>query len=122
MTESRIEELRCAALEAFAEHHRAMHGVAPKGLHAWFDSGAILIVARARAASKAAPGRSLTASLAELQHAVVSDVYLHTGELLHPGGRSANAERGLLVLAFERVQTSELVAEASVARPSARPR
>lgn len=120
MTRYPIEKLRCAALTAFGERHRALYGVPPEGLHTWTDAGAILLVARAQAASEPAPGRSLAASLAELQRAVVSDVYLRTGELLHPGGCSANSERGLLVLAFERVRASELVAAAvAAAWPSA---
>lgn len=106
---------------ALRERHLRAFGCAPDGLHAWVDSGAILLVARARAAREATPGHSLLASLAELQHAVVAEVYLRTGELLRPGGRSANSERGLLVFAFERVPARGLVASAApaLARPSA---
>ena len=66
-------------------------------------------------------GYSLLASLAKLQHAVVAEVYLRTGELLRPGGRSANSERGLLVFAFERVPSSALVV-AAAPRATERPR
>jgi hypothetical protein len=116
-----IEALREAAVAALRERHVRAFGCAPAGVHAWVDAGAILLVARARAAREAAPGRSLLASLAELQHAVVAEVYLRTGELLRPGGRSANSERGLLVFAFERVPDGRLVASAApaLARPAA---
>ena len=111
MTEIGIERLRDVVKAAFDAEHRNAHGTAPCALHAWIEGGAILLVARAAAATEPAAGRSLQASLAELQHATVHEVYLRTGELLHAGGRCANAERGLLVLAFERVGAAELVAE-----------
>ena len=118
------EELREAALAALAERHARLFECAPEGLHAWVESGAILLVARARAAREALPGHTLLASLAELQHAVVADVYLQTGELLRPGGRSASSERGLLVFAFERIGAGTLTAavlpkrRASLTEPS----
>ena len=116
MIERRNETLRGAVLNAFADQHRAMHAVAPDALHAVVEGDAILLVARGRAASAASPGHSIAASLAQLQHAVVQDVYLHTGELLKPGGRSVSRERGLLVLAFERRAACELLAEATAGR------
>jgi hypothetical protein len=116
VTERRNEKLRSAVLAAFADQHRAMHEVAPDALHAVVEGDAILLVARSRAASTGPRGRSVAASLAQLQHAVVQDVYLRTGELLHPGGRSASRERGLLVLAFERLAACELLAEATAGR------
>ncbi|MGD0198621.1 MAG: hypothetical protein ABSC56_12050 [Solirubrobacteraceae bacterium] len=110
MNESDSDCLREATLAAFDRQHRAAYGSAPAAMHAWIESGAILVVARAQAALEARADRSLAASLAELQHAILADIYLRTGRLLRPGGRSANSERGLLVLAFERVPASALTA------------
>jgi hypothetical protein len=105
-----MEVLRETAVDALRDSHVKAFGCAPEGLHGWIERGAILLVARGRAARVPAPGRSLLASLAELQHAVAAEVYLHTGELLQPAGRSANGERGLLVFAFERVPATSLLA------------
>jgi hypothetical protein len=116
-----IEDLREAAVAALRKRHLHAYGCLPEGDHAWTDAGAILLVARARAAREAEAGYSLLASLAKLQHAVVAEVYLRTGELLRPGGRSANSERGLLVFAFERVPSSALVV-AAAPRATERPR
>lgn len=123
MGKSQIDTLRDAAVAAFDARHRASYGCEPEALHAWIDAGAILIVARARAATAPAAGCSFAASLAELQDAVVAEVYLRTGVLLRPGGRSANSDRGLLVLAFERASARSLCAARVTARrkPAAGP-
>lgn len=97
---SEAAELECAAVAALALEHPDGR---PPTVRAWIDAAAILIIARCEAARTPASGRSRAASIAKLQHDIAATFYLRTGQLLSPRGRCSDPQRGLLVLAFERV-------------------
>jgi hypothetical protein len=80
-----------------------MYGGAPQATRAWADGNAILLVVRSRAALATDPSESAVGPLEAIQRMVSAIVYRHTGETLRPGGRSADPQRGIAVLAFEHV-------------------
>jgi hypothetical protein len=102
------DALELAATAALNDAHAELYDCPPFAAHARADGGAILVVARCSAARSPAPGRSQAAAVAHLQHQVSASVYLRTGEMLRPCGRSSDRDRGLLVLAFERVPADAL--------------
>jgi hypothetical protein len=101
---SDLEDVASAALTADEQFGR------PVALRAWTDSNAILVIARCGPAAQSGHGRSRLAAVARLQHDIAAAFYLRSGELLRPCGRSADPQRRLLVLAFERMSADSLEA------------
>jgi hypothetical protein len=97
-------KLEHAAVAALDAAHAVFTGSAPLASRAWAEGNALLVVLRGSGLHRR--------ELARLQDTIASSVYLRTGELLRSCGLSADAERDLVVLAFERV-----AAEALAARP-----
>lgn len=97
------DDLGSVAARALGSIHTAMYGGAPQATRAWADGNAILLVVRSRAALATDPSESSVGPLEAIQRMVSAIVYRHTGETLRPGGRSADPQRGIAVLAFEHV-------------------
>jgi hypothetical protein len=102
---SRPEDLGSVAARALGAIYTALYGRAPQATQAWADGDAILLVVRTRAGMAGDASESPVSLLEAIQRMVIAAVYGHTGETLRPGGRSADAGRGLTVLAFEHVPT-----------------
>ena len=90
------------AAEALAEIHSALYGVAPKATRAWTDGDAILLVLRLPTEPAA---HGIEPALTAIQRMVSAAVYRRTGETLRTAGTNLDVQRGLVVLAFERVRT-----------------
>jgi hypothetical protein len=89
------------AAQALADIHSAIYGQPPQATRAWTDGDAILLVMRLApetAAQRAEP------PLASMQRMVGAAVERRTGESLRAASTSVDPERGLIVLAFERVR------------------
>lgn len=95
------ERIGAFAAQALAEIHSALYGVAPKATRAWTDGDAILLVMRLPDESAA---RRSDPPLAAIQRLVGATVYRRTGVALRTAGTNVDAERGLVVLAFERIR------------------
>jgi hypothetical protein len=89
------------AAQALADIHSALYGVAPKATRAWTDGDAILLVMRLPAES---PARRSDPPLTAIQRLVGAAVYRRTGVTLRTAGTNVDAQRGLVVLAFERIR------------------
>jgi hypothetical protein len=91
------------AAQALADIHSAIYGQPPQATRAWTDGDAILVVMRLApdaAAQRAEP------ALASMQRMVGAAVERRTGETLRAASTSVDPERGLVVLAFERVRAA----------------
>ena len=108
------EGLGLATAHALEEIHAAIYGHPPQATHAWTEDEAILVVFRTDSgADVEGEDRDLEneatavaiAPLDSLQRMVIAMVLRRTGETLLPLGQSANARRGLAVLAFEHART-----------------
>jgi hypothetical protein len=110
MNSGGTQDLGAAAAAALPDLHAALYGFAPQETRAWTDSSAILVVVRTDACGVSVPGHSRTSALAELHHAVGDAVFLRSGEMLRARDRRIDAERGLMVLAFERSSADDLAA------------
>jgi hypothetical protein len=95
-------DLERAAESALTAGHAALDAGAPLASRAWADGAALLVVVRG--------SRLRSRQLAALQDSIADSVYLRTGEMLRPCGLSADAERDLVVLAFERIRADTLAA------------
>jgi hypothetical protein len=86
-----------------ADIHSALYGLAPAATRAWTDEDAILLVMRLPAESAARRG---DAPLGAIQRMVGAAVFRRTGVSLRTAGTNVDAQRGLVVLAFERIRAS----------------
>lgn len=89
------------AAQALADIHTAIYGQPPQATRAWTDGDAILLVMRL-APEAAASGTE--PPLASIQRMIRAAVLRRTGETLRAASTSTDPERGLVVLAFERVR------------------
>jgi hypothetical protein len=95
------ERIGAVAAEALAEIHSAIYGQTPEATRAWTDGDAILLVMRL---SPEPTARGVEPPLAAIQRMVSAAVYRRTGESLRAAGTNLEVQRGLVVLAFERVR------------------
>jgi hypothetical protein len=95
------ERIGAVAAQALAEIHNAIYGKTPQATRAWTDGDAILLVMRLSTEPNA---RGVEPPLAAIQRMVSAAVYRRTGESLRTAGTNLEVERGLVVLAFERVR------------------
>ena len=95
------EQLGAVAADALDEIHCAVYGVAPEATRAWTDGDAILVVMRMQARSVIG-----TTPVTAIQRMVAAAVHRRTGVRLRTGGVNFDPERGLAVLAFERIEES----------------
>jgi hypothetical protein len=98
---SETERIGAVAAEALAEIHSAIYGQTPEATRAWTDGDAILLVMRLSGEPTA---RGIEPPLAAIQRMVSAAVYRRTGESLRAAGTNLEVQRGLVVLAFERVR------------------
>lgn len=96
------EAIGAFAAQALADIHSALYGVAPTATRAWTDGDAILLVMRLPGESAA---RRSDPPLSAIQRMVSAAVYRRTGVTLRTAGTNVDAQRGLVVLAFERIRT-----------------
>jgi len=89
------------AAQALADIHTAIYGTAPEATRAWTDGDAILVVMRL---APDAAGQRAEPPLASMQRMVSAAVERRTGETLRAASNSVDPERGLVVIAFERVR------------------
>jgi hypothetical protein len=89
------------AAQALADIHNALYGIAPKATRAWTDGDAILLVMRLPPESAA---RRSDPPLTAIQRLVSAAVFRRTGVTLRTAGTNVDAQRGLVVLAFERIR------------------
>jgi hypothetical protein len=97
------ERIGTFAAQALADIHVALYGVAPQATRAWTDGDAILLVMRLPGDSAA---RRSDPPLSAIQRLVGATVYRRTGVSLRTAGTNVDAQRGLVVLAFERIRTA----------------
>jgi hypothetical protein len=90
------------AAQALADIHSALYGHPPLAARAWTDGDAILLVMRLTPETIAEGSEP---PLASMQKMVGAAVQRRTGESLRAASTSVDAQRGLVVLAFERVRT-----------------
>ena len=95
------ERIGAFAAQALADIHSALYGLAPTATRAWTDEDAILLVMRLPAESAARRG---DAPLSAIQRMVGAAVFRRTGVSLRTAGTNVDAQRGLAVLAFERIR------------------
>jgi hypothetical protein len=88
------------AAQALADIHVAIYGEPPQAARAWTDGDAILLVMRMplEAAGRIEP------PLGAMQRMVAAAVQRRTGQPLRAASTSVDPERGLVVLAFERIR------------------
>jgi len=100
--EAETERIGAFAAQALADIHNALYGVAPKATRAWTDGDAILLVMRlpAESAVRREP------PLSPMQRLVSAAVHRRTGVSLRSAGTNVDAQRGLVVLAFERIRAA----------------
>jgi hypothetical protein len=96
------ERIGAFAAQALADIHIALYGVEPKATRAWTDGDAILLVMRLPPES---PARRSDPPLTSIQRLVSAAVYRRTGVTLRTAGTNVDAQRGLVVLAFERIRS-----------------
>ncbi len=89
------------AAQALTEIHSAIYGQPPQAARAWTDGDAILLVMRL---SPETAAETAEPPLASIQRMVNAAVQRRTGESLRAASTSVDPERGLVVLAFERVR------------------
>jgi hypothetical protein len=94
------QQIGVVAAHALDEIHSAIYGQAHEASRAWTDGDAILLVARLPAIPE--PESSATPMTA-IQRMVSAAVFRRTGVMLRTGGTNVDVERGLAVLAFERI-------------------
>jgi len=95
------ERIGAFAAQALADIHSALYGVAPSATRSWTDGDAILLVMRLPPES---PARRADPPLGTIQRMVGAAVFRRTGVSLRTAGTNVDAQRGLVVLAFERIR------------------
>jgi len=103
------ERIGAVAAQALADVHSALYGLAPEATRAWTDGDAILLVMRLPPESAA---RRSDPPLPAIQRMVAAAVHRRTGVSLRAAGTNVDAQRGLVVLAFERLRQSSATDEA----------
>jgi hypothetical protein len=96
------EQIGAIAAQALSEIHAALYGEPPRATRAWTDGDAILLVMRVD--SESVSGR-IDPPLTAIQRMVSASVHRRTGVTLRTAGTNVDAQRGLVVLAFERLRT-----------------
>ena len=91
------------AAQALSDIHTAIYGQPPAAARAWIDGDAILLVMRLAPEVTTLGGEP---PLASMQRMVAAAVERRTGESLRAASTSVDPERGLVVLAFERVRAA----------------
>ncbi|MGD1049987.1 MAG: hypothetical protein ABR947_02825 [Solirubrobacteraceae bacterium] len=91
------------AAQALSDIHTAIYGQPPAAARAWVDGDAILLVMRLAPEVTTLGGEP---PLASMQRMVAAAVERRTGESLRAASTSVDPERGLVVLAFERVRAA----------------
>jgi hypothetical protein len=97
------ERIGDVAAQALADIYHALYGVAPDATRAWTDGDAILLVMRLPAESAA---RDSEPPLSAIQRLVGAAVFRRTGVALRTAGTNVDTQRGLVVLAFERIRAA----------------
>jgi hypothetical protein len=92
------------AAQALTDIHGAIYGQPPQAARAWTDGDAILLVMRLQ---PEATGEHAEPPISSIQRMVAAAVERRTGETLRAASTSVDPERGLVVLAFERVRARE---------------
>ena len=95
----RPSEIGAVAAQALDDIHSAIYGRAPKASRAWTDGDAILLVMRLPAESAA---RRSDPPLGAIQRMVERRRLPPHRRALRTAGTNVDAQRGLVVLAFER--------------------
>jgi hypothetical protein len=98
------ERIGEVAAQALADIHSAIYGHPPAAARAWTDGDAILLVMRIPPETA---GQRAEPPLSSIQRMVITAVQRRTGESLRAASTSLDAERGLVVLAFERVPAAQ---------------
>jgi hypothetical protein len=104
------------AAQALSDIHNAIYGQPPQAARAWTDGDAILLVMRL---APEVTTQGDEPPLASIQRMVGAAVERRTGQSLRAASTSVDPERGLVVLAFERVRAA--VADPQAARAPAGP-
>jgi hypothetical protein len=92
------------AAQALTDLHNAIYGQPPLAARAWTDGDAILLVMRQTPEAAASAGGD--PPISSIQRMVAAAVRRRTGEALRAASTSVDPERGLVVLAFERLRSS----------------
>jgi hypothetical protein len=92
------------AARALDEIHSAFYRQAPSASRVWTDGDAILLLARLPPSPDPA---TEVAPVGAIQRMVSAAVYRRTGVMLRTCGANVHADRGLVVLAFERTATPQ---------------
>ncbi len=95
------EQIGAIAAQALADIHTAIYGQPPQAARAWTDGDAILLVMRL---SSEIVAQNTEPPVGSIQRMVGAAVQRRTGESLRPASTSVDPERGLVVLAFERIR------------------
>ena len=95
------ERIGAVAAQALADVHGALYGQSPTATRAWTDGDAILLVMRLPSDS---PARRADPPLQAIQRMVGASVFRRTGVELRAAGTSVDSQRGLVVIAFERIR------------------
>jgi hypothetical protein len=91
------------AAQALSDIHTAIYGQPPAAARAWTDGDAILLVMRLAPEVGTHGGEP---PLPSIQGMVGAAVERRTGQTLRAASTSVDPERGLVVLAFERVRAA----------------
>jgi hypothetical protein len=97
-------QIGAVASHALDEVIAAIYGQASDPSRSWTDGDAILLVVRLPPSPDAAAAAT---PLAAIQRMVSATVFRRTGVMLRTGGTNVDAQRGLAVLAFERVEAPD---------------
>ena len=101
-------QIGAVAALALEEIYCAIYGRAPETTRAWTEGDAILLLMRIDAA------QATPTPVDEMQRMVAVAVERRTGVALRVGGVNIDTDRGLAVLAFERVETPAAPAEGPI--------
>jgi len=97
------EKIGEIAAQALADIHVAIYGQPPQAARSWTDGDAILLVMRMPPETA---GRN-EPPLGAMQRMVAAAVQRRTGESLRAASTSVDPDRGLVVLAFERIRARQ---------------
>lgn len=96
------EQIGAIAAQSLSDIHAALYGEPPQATRAWTDGDAILLVMRV--SPESVTDRS-DPPLTAIQRMVSASVHRRTGVTLRTAGTNVDAQRGLVVLAFERLRS-----------------
>jgi len=109
------EQIGAVAAQALADIHSALYGQPPRASRAWIEGDAILLVMRLPVDSAARRGDP---PLSAIQKMVSAAVQRRTGVSLRTAGSNADTDRGLVVLAFERLRTADAMLDEDAQTPA----